>query len=104
MRRGVAVALMSVAAAAALSAPAFADQEPDDAQAPHVPAPLSNLPARAWVVMLERSGRVIAASEDGEELPIASTTKLMTAYVTLEREALDKMVVEQPYVQSTAVE
>ena len=106
MRRGVAVALIGVAAAAALSANASADTEGDDAvaHAAGLPAPPSDLPARAWVLMLEGSGQIIASSDGDEELPIASTTKLMTTYVTLEHESLGKVLVEQPYTATEAGE
>ena len=63
-------------------------------------APPSGLSARAYVVMLERSGAIIASANADQELPIASTTKLMTAYVTLQREPLQKLLVEQPYAAS----
>ncbi len=73
----------------------FANPRPTRAAAP--PTALS---ARAYVVMLERSGRVIASANADEELPIASTTKLMTAYVTLQHEPLGKLLAEQPYAAS----
>jgi D-alanyl-D-alanine carboxypeptidase (penicillin-binding protein 5/6) len=97
------VALASVVAAAAMSATASA--RPGHPAAVHAPAagapaPPTDLPARAWVLMLERSGKIIAASNAGEELAIASTTKLMTAYVTLQHEALDKRLTEQPYEET----
>jgi D-alanyl-D-alanine carboxypeptidase (penicillin-binding protein 5/6) len=103
MRRGAAVALISVVAAASASAASAQhgrDGDGDDATgaAASVPAPLGDIDARAWVLVLERSGQIIASSNASAELPIASTTKLMTAYVTLHHEALSKMLVEQPYV------
>jgi D-alanyl-D-alanine carboxypeptidase (penicillin-binding protein 5/6) len=54
--------------------------------------------------MLERSGAIIASSDADEELPIASTTKLMTTYVTLEHEPLATTLAEQPYVQTEEAE
>ena len=39
----------------------------------------------------------MVARNANAELPIASTTKLMTAYVTLQREPFDAQLVEQPY-------
>ncbi len=47
--------------------------------------------------MVERSGAIAFSRDANTELPIASTTKLMTAYVTLQREPLDAQLVEQPY-------
>jgi D-alanyl-D-alanine carboxypeptidase (penicillin-binding protein 5/6) len=105
MRRGAAVALMSVVAAASASAQASAKagRDGDDAapaKTASAPAPPGEIDARAWVLMLERSGQIVASSNAGAELPIASTTKLMTAYVTLHHEPLSKRLTEQPYVPS----
>jgi D-alanyl-D-alanine carboxypeptidase (penicillin-binding protein 5/6) len=61
------------------------------------PAQLSALPAAATVLMVEGSGAIIYSRNANAELAIASTTKLMTAYVTLQREPLDARLVEQPY-------
>ncbi len=61
------------------------------------PAQLSALPAAASVLMVEGSGAIVYARNANAELAIASTTKLMTAYVTLEREPLGARLVEQPY-------
>lgn len=101
MRRGAALALASATAAAAMSVPASAQPASDGGlvRAPPsgAPAPPNDLPARAWVLMLERSGHVIAGSNADEELAIASTTKLMTAYVTLAHEPVGKLLAEQPY-------
>jgi D-alanyl-D-alanine carboxypeptidase (penicillin-binding protein 5/6) len=67
------------------------------ASAAETPAQLSALPAAATVLMLQSSGAIVYARNANAELAIASTTKLMTAYVTLEREPLDARLVEQPY-------
>jgi len=87
------------AAAPARELPAAAGgaAPPSDLLITRAAAPPSGLSARAWVLMLERSGTVIASANANAELPIASTTKLMTAYVTLQREPLGKLLVEQPY-------
>jgi D-alanyl-D-alanine carboxypeptidase (penicillin-binding protein 5/6) len=42
----------------------------------------------------------LLAKHDQERVAIASVTKLMTAYVTLEREPLDRVLVEQEYAAS----
>ncbi|HEY5389805.1 MAG TPA: serine hydrolase [Solirubrobacteraceae bacterium] len=60
-------------------------------------APPTGLPARAEVLILQGSAKVLFAYNAGEELPIASTTKLMTAWVTLHREPRDAKLVEQSY-------
>jgi D-alanyl-D-alanine carboxypeptidase (penicillin-binding protein 5/6) len=76
------------------------------AAAPPVAAPasvaspaagFSALGARALLLIAERSGATVFAKNANAELAIASTTKLMTAYVTLQREPLDARLTEQPY-------
>jgi D-alanyl-D-alanine carboxypeptidase (penicillin-binding protein 5/6) len=53
--------------------------------------------ARAWALIDARTGAVLASHAAHEELPIASTTKMMTAYVTLHDLPLDKVVRAVPY-------
>ena len=48
-------------------------------------AAATDVPAEASIVVDAESGTVIAADDPGERRPIASTTKLMTALLTLER-------------------
>jgi serine-type D-Ala-D-Ala carboxypeptidase (penicillin-binding protein 5/6) len=60
-------------------------------------APPTALTARAAVLIQQGTGRVLFAEHAADELPIASTTKLMTAYVAVELEPVDQMFVEQPY-------
>jgi serine-type D-Ala-D-Ala carboxypeptidase (penicillin-binding protein 5/6) len=60
-------------------------------------AQLSQLPAAAMLLMQEGTGAIVYARNANAELAIASTTKLMTAYVTLQHEPLDARLVEQPY-------
>jgi D-alanyl-D-alanine carboxypeptidase (penicillin-binding protein 5/6) len=43
------------------------------------------------------TGATVYARNAGREVAIASVTKMMTAYVTLEREPLARRLVEQPY-------
>ena len=52
---------------------------------------------RAWGVADARSGEVLLSHAGNRPLPIASTTKLMTAYVALKDLPLDKIVRAQPY-------
>jgi serine-type D-Ala-D-Ala carboxypeptidase (penicillin-binding protein 5/6) len=55
------------------------------------------LDARAWAVVDARTGDVLASHAVSRRLPIASTTKLMTAYVALHELPLHKVVRAQPY-------
>jgi D-alanyl-D-alanine carboxypeptidase (penicillin-binding protein 5/6) len=78
--------LLAALCAAALAAPAApAAQRPD-------------LDARAWALIDARSGDVLASHAASRHLPIASTTKLMTAYVTLKELPLGQRVHAAPYV------
>ncbi len=54
-------------------------------------------PARAWTLIEARTGAVLASHAAAQELPIASTTKLMTAYVAIQEMPLDKIVRAAPY-------
>jgi D-alanyl-D-alanine carboxypeptidase (penicillin-binding protein 5/6) len=53
--------------------------------------------ARAWALVDARGGEVLASHAAGRRLPIASTTKLMTAYVALRELPLDRVVRAAPY-------
>lgn len=53
--------------------------------------------ARAWGLIDARTGDVLASHALERPLPIASTTKLMTAYVAMKDLPLDKIVRAQPY-------
>jgi D-alanyl-D-alanine carboxypeptidase (penicillin-binding protein 5/6) len=55
------------------------------------------LEARAWGLIDARTGDVLASHGLERPLPIASTTKLMTAYVAMKDLPLDKIVRAQPY-------
>jgi D-alanyl-D-alanine carboxypeptidase (penicillin-binding protein 5/6) len=52
---------------------------------------------RAWILIDARTGAVLVSHAPNEHLPIASTTKLMTAYVAMKDLPLRKIVVAQPY-------
>lgn len=65
--------------------------------APSVPAKGPAIEARAWAVVDARTGAVLASHAGERRLPIASTTKLMTAYVALQELPLDKIVRAAPY-------
>jgi D-alanyl-D-alanine carboxypeptidase (penicillin-binding protein 5/6) len=53
--------------------------------------------AKAWTLVDSRTGAVLASDAAAERLPIASTTKLMTAYVAMQEMPLDKIVRAAPY-------
>jgi serine-type D-Ala-D-Ala carboxypeptidase (penicillin-binding protein 5/6) len=53
--------------------------------------------ARAWALVDARTGDVLASHAAARPLPIASTTKLMTAYVALHELPLDRIVRAAPY-------
>ena len=77
---------MTLLAVAALAAPALgADDPPRD------------LPAAAWALVDADDGTVLAAHRAGEERSVASTTKLMTAYVARQDLRLGETVVAPPY-------
>jgi D-alanyl-D-alanine carboxypeptidase (penicillin-binding protein 5/6) len=53
--------------------------------------------ARAWTLIEARTGAVLASHAAAQRLPIASTTKLMTAYVAMREMPLDEIVRAAPY-------
>ncbi len=53
--------------------------------------------ARAWTLIDARTGEVLVSHAAARQLPIASTTKLMTAYVVLRELPLDRIVRAAPY-------
>jgi D-alanyl-D-alanine carboxypeptidase (penicillin-binding protein 5/6) len=53
--------------------------------------------ARSWALIDARTGEVITAKNGRKELPIASTTKLMTAWVALKEAPLGRIVRAQRY-------
>ncbi len=55
------------------------------------------LEARAWALIDARTGETVASHAAAEQLPIASTTKLMTAYLALGELPLGKRVRAAPY-------
>lgn len=69
--------------------------------APAAPAAPADAPegieARAWVVVDARDGAILASHAAERRLPIASTTKLMTAYVAMKELGPEKVVRAAPY-------
>ncbi len=53
--------------------------------------------ARAWTLIDAHTGDVLVSHAAARQLPIASTTKLMTAYVALHELPLDRVVRAAPY-------
>jgi D-alanyl-D-alanine carboxypeptidase (penicillin-binding protein 5/6) len=90
-RRG---ALPLLAALLCLLLPAAAAAAP---KPPAHPQKGPQLAARSWGVIDARSGDVLTSHAGNRELPIASTTKLMTAYVAMKEMPLDKIVRARPY-------
>lgn len=82
-------AVLLLAALAALLLPVAAAQGKQQA-GPRVEA-------RAWGLIDARSGDLLVSHAAAERLPIASTTKLMTAYVSMKELPLDRIVRAQPY-------
>lgn len=91
-RRG---ALLLAAVLACLPLPAAASAAPEQPQPAAQRGP--QLAARAWGVIDARTGDVLTSHAGNRELPIASTTKLMTAYVAMREMPLDRIVRAQPY-------
>jgi len=65
--------------------------------AAEAPAAEPQLEARAWALIEARSGEVLASHAAAQRLPIASTTKLMTAYVAMRELPLRTTVRASPY-------
>lgn len=87
-RRGVLPPLAALLAALALwLVPAAATAAPGP----------RGVEAKAWIVVDARGGDVLASHAAQRPLPIASTTKLMTAYVAMKELPLDKIVRAAPY-------
>jgi serine-type D-Ala-D-Ala carboxypeptidase (penicillin-binding protein 5/6) len=64
---------------------------------PAAAAPAPEIESRAWTLVDARSGEVLASHAAAERLAVASTTKLMTAYVAMRRLPLDRIVRTAPY-------
>ena len=92
-RRNGAALLLALLGCLLLPALAAAAPQEKDAGANQ---PLQ-LESRSWGVIDARSGDVLASHALNRSLPIASTTKLMTAYVAMKDLPLDKVVRAQPY-------
>jgi D-alanyl-D-alanine carboxypeptidase (penicillin-binding protein 5/6) len=91
MRTARAVVLAAIALLATPPAAGAAAREPQPA-------------AEAWVLVDARDGERLAADDAADERSIASATKLMTAYLALEEDHLDKRVTAPDYQPAAAAE
>jgi D-alanyl-D-alanine carboxypeptidase (penicillin-binding protein 5/6) len=89
VRRRALILAAALLAALALAAPAALAAGP-------------SLRAKAAIVVQPDTGDVVYAHDADQRLPIASTTKLMTALLTLERSNLDDVVAAAPYSPAPA--
>ncbi len=62
------------------------------------------LDAKAWILIDARDGSVVASKAPNRRLPIASTTKLMTAYLALHELKPNQMVAAPSYHPSASAE
>jgi D-alanyl-D-alanine carboxypeptidase (penicillin-binding protein 5/6) len=67
-------------------------------------APPPSFDARAWVLIDARDSSVVAGKAANKRLPIASTTKLMTAYLALRELKPNQMVAAPSYQPSASAE
>jgi serine-type D-Ala-D-Ala carboxypeptidase (penicillin-binding protein 5/6) len=84
--RGAALAALAALACATAPAPALAAS-----------AAPPEIEARSWAVLDGSTGAVLASKAGAEPLPIASATKLMTAWVAMQELPLDRIVRAAPY-------
>jgi D-alanyl-D-alanine carboxypeptidase (penicillin-binding protein 5/6) len=62
------------------------------------------LDAKAWILIDPRDGTVLASKAPNKRLPIASTTKLMTAYLALKRLKPNQMISAPAYEPTASAE
>ena len=67
--------------------------QPAVAQSPADRTPVPDVAARAWTLMDVRTGEVLSGENSAKPLPMASTTKIMLALVTLEEANLNEEVI-----------
>jgi serine-type D-Ala-D-Ala carboxypeptidase (penicillin-binding protein 5/6) len=80
----------------ALAAPK-SDQGKSHKKKPKHETPGPPVEALSWGLMDGRTGEIILSHAGKKKLPIASTTKLMTAYVAMKENPLDRKVKAVPY-------
>ncbi|MGC8522291.1 MAG: D-alanyl-D-alanine carboxypeptidase family protein, partial [Steroidobacteraceae bacterium] len=104
MPRSSALAASSATALALLAALAPATQAAPAPAAPMavpVPPPPA-LNARAYIVVDYNTGKVLAAKNPNEKMPMASLTKLMTAYIVFSALKSGQLTLQTPVTVSTA--
>lgn len=82
---------------------------PADASAEKIPEPLTGPPivsAKAWAIADAKTGKVLFAHQQEAQLPMASTTKIMTAWVVArlakqEPKVLDEVVTFSAFADAT---
>ena len=95
-RRHGAALLLALLGGLLLPALALAAPQREEAAAGRADRP-PQLESRSWGLIDARSGDVLTSHALNRALPIASTTKLMTAYVAMKDLPLDRIVRAQPY-------
>jgi serine-type D-Ala-D-Ala carboxypeptidase (penicillin-binding protein 5/6) len=93
MRRPIGRALAVISCALACLAASASAQSPRAFVPPARPA----LDAAESLLVESDTGATVLARDPNSEVAIASVTKLMTAYVTLQHEPLTKLLLEHPY-------
>src|SRR5207248_2921562 len=84
----------------ALFAPATLAQPDDKKAAPDSLAGPPFVSAKAWVVADGKTGKVLWGANEAEARPMASTTKIMTAWVVLRLAATDAKVLDETVTYS----
>jgi D-alanyl-D-alanine carboxypeptidase (penicillin-binding protein 5/6) len=107
LRVAVCLALFLLGSVAAGSAAAQRSAAPEDRPAKRSAGAGKGGPriaAKAWALIDARDGTLLAGKAPNRPLPIASATKLMTAYVTLQRLKPGRRVTAAPYRPSFSAE
>src|ERR1700745_465913 len=83
----------------ALLIPAPLTAQPEKAPPPKAsPDPLDGPPvvsAKAWIVINGKAGTVVRGGNEAEARPMASTSKIMTAWIVLRLAATDAKVLDE---------
>jgi D-alanyl-D-alanine carboxypeptidase (penicillin-binding protein 5/6) len=95
--RRVGALLAVLLGALALVGGAAAAEKPSKPDQPKHVAPGPKVLAKSWALIDGRTGEVLTSHAGNERRLIASTTKLMTAYVAMKDLPLNKIVTAQPY-------
>jgi serine-type D-Ala-D-Ala carboxypeptidase (penicillin-binding protein 5/6) len=99
----VALALVVALAIVAVMAGPAAAQKQQASQPPPAAGP-PRLDAKAWILIDPRDDSVLAAKSPNKRLPIASTTKLMTAYLALHHLKPNQMIAAPSYHPEASAE